>query len=49
MDLCNLTTKDRGKLRICELELHHDGEHRDGAFAWVAAASASTGERIFDS
>ncbi len=36
MDFCNTTTKDRSTLRVCELPLRHDGDHRDGDFVWPA-------------
>lgn len=33
-DSCNAVGKERGKLRICERPLKHDGQHLDGAYEW---------------
>ena len=33
-DTCNAVGKDRGKNRICERPLRHDGKHKDGDYEW---------------
>lgn len=31
---CNATAKDRGKLKICSLSIHHEDDHQDGDYEW---------------
>jgi hypothetical protein len=31
---CNATTRERARLYICELLLHHEDDHRDGDHRW---------------
>jgi hypothetical protein len=46
---CNATTKDRGRLRICELELRHTEDHRDGEYTWAQPSiGAGSGDRVFE-
>lgn len=47
MDTCNATRRERAKLLICELALHHTGHHRDNEIFWPGD-SASTPVNIIE-
>ena len=46
---CNATTRDRGKLYICENDLNHESDHKDGTFTWARERpSGGPNERILE-
>lgn len=48
MDICSATSRDRGKLYICEKPLGHPAEtnHQDGDHEWTQERSHGPNERI---